>query len=278
MNFQRRIMLFNMKKECEKMSVRGQLTIFVIMAILLVASVALVFSLTKSSVTPGISASEDPAGFIRTCAEESASQAEKLLLEHSGFIDPNGGSSFVNYNNNLIAWMCYTPNYDDLCTNKHPMLRAEIEKQIYNYIKPKIDSCFSQMKSELSRYDYKDETQLNLSVQLLPNIIKINIGKKISYVKDNQKVTAEDFDSRVNSPLFNFVLDSIEIANQEVNCNCPEDSCNADILRMNADDPRFEINKPAYTSTGMEVYSIAERLSGKQIQFALRNCVKAPIA
>ena len=159
------------KKRGLEIDRKAQLTIFVIIAVLIVASIVLVFGLTRSSTTPKISAYDDPGRFIRSCAEESTYQAEKLLLEHTGFINPSG-NSFTDFNQVPIAWMCYTSSYDDICTNKHPMLRAEIEKELYNYVKPTVDKCFAQMKNELSRYGYNDETQLNMSVQIVPRLIK----------------------------------------------------------------------------------------------------------
>ncbi len=252
----------------------GQITIFVIIAIVLVAAVGFIFLISRPSVSPGISPRTDPEGYIRNCISSSVSNAEGLLIPNGGFVNPTG-NGFTNFNGSKIAWMCYTSSSEQLCTNNHPMLRVEIEKEIFNYIKPEIDRCFSDVKSELSSYDYSDKPIENFSVNIVPSGVKVVLEKEISYTKAGEKVTIDNFNTQINSPLFEFVLLTLKIVTQELNCNCGSESCDADLLRLNRDNRNFEITKPDYETNGREIYRIQETLSGKQFNLAIRNCVRS---
>ena len=251
---------------------KGQITIFVIIALILVVTLALVFVLIKTPST-GISADKPDTSksYITKCARDALSEAESLVIPHGGFLDTST-TNFVRYSGRDVLWLCYTSDYETKCRNKHPMLQQEIERQLENYVKPKIEECFSTMKTQLRNYDYKDEP-LYLDIKIIPTKTYMNITKKISYKINEQTINIEKFDSSINSPLYDFVSIANEISNQELrNCNCI-DACNADIFELNRLNPAFAIRKPAVGGDGEEVYTITEISSGKEFDLAIRNCV-----
>jgi hypothetical protein len=261
---------------CDK---KSQITIFVIIAIILVASVIFVFTL-RGKILPQIFPSSDIPGQIEKCAKDATNEAEKEVISHGGFLESSFAGSIDNgnylmFNTKKISMLCYTGEDYELCVNEHPVLNKEIENQIYMYIKPKIENCFSNIEKQYRNYDYKQGT-LNLSIKLAPKQILIKINKKISYVKSDNTVVYENFNNAINSPLYDFVFLANQIINQEVSCKCGKETCNADLIKLNRDNRDFEITKPVYTGNGEEIYVINEISSEKKFNFAIRNCVRSP--
>jgi hypothetical protein len=152
------------------------------------------------------------------------------------------------------------------------MLNLEIQKEIESYAQPKIEKCFSDIANQMKNYNYSEQN-LNFSTDIEPSVIKININKKISFTINNQQINLDNFNTQVNSPLYDFIKLSNEIINQELSCDCGKQSCNAKLVQLNLDNRGFDISKPVYPSSGEEGYHIEEISTGKKFNFAIRNCV-----
>lgn len=264
----------NMKKMRERNKIRNkssQITIFVIVALVIIAGMIIYF-IAKNPGEINISPSDNPRGYIDDCVAKALSNVEDSLIKNNGFFDLTGG--YINYDNTRVPYYCFASTELSLCTSKHSALSNEIKKEIYSELKPKVDKCFNDVKEQLKNYNYK-EGSMNLSIEVTPKKIQIKIIKEISYYKNEQKISFNRFDNFINSPLFEFIFLTNEIVNQELDCRCGEESCNADMVKLSMDNREFEITKPYYLNHD-EIYSIKEVLSGKKINFAVRNCYREP--
>ena len=255
-------------KEMRNRKKRSQVTVFVIVAILIVGLIILFFSLRNKSDSTTISPKDNPQGYIQDCAEKALVSAEKLLISHSGFANITD----YTYNGSAIAYLCYTSQDYTLCTDKHPALSNQIAGEAYSQINPKVQKCFDTVKDEFKNYNYQ-EGNLNITIEIAPKKISAKIDKKIAYTIQDKTTTLENFDVAINSPLYAFVSLTNNIINQELTCDCGKESCNADLSKLNLANRDYKIIKPVYSGSGTEVYSITEILSGKQFNFAIRNCV-----
>ncbi len=252
---------------------RSQITIFVIIALLIVISIGLIIYANPGKIAQSVSVQNNPHGFIQGCARDAANDAVEQIIPNGGILNP-AVEKYIEWQEVKPIWMCYTANKEQICTNLHPMLRAEIEKQIYDLIKPKIDSCFSQLKNEFESYDYTEE-DTNLELEIAPSKIYIKLSKKISYIKNGIANNLENFNTQISSPLYDFVIISNDIVNQEVNCDCRKDNCNADIIGINRDKREYETTRDI-DGYNNKIYSIKEVASGDEFNFAVRNCVRLP--
>jgi hypothetical protein len=251
-------------------SKRSQITVFVIIALVIVASIILLF-VSIPSQQARISPARDPQGYIQACAKIALTVAELKVIATGGFTNP---PDYLLFNNTKLTWMCYTPFNEQLCTNKHPMLNKEIETEIKKEILPKISKCFEDVEKALANSEYtQQETSLDVAVS--EKYLSARISKPISYVKNNQKLEITNFDVSLFSPLFRFIMFENDIINQELNCNCGKETCNADILELNKRNRDFEVRR-FVTGKNEKVYSIKEVLTEKQFNFAVRNCVRLP--
>ena len=248
---------------------RSQITIFVILALIIVVIIALIFSLSKTDIVQKLFGPKDPVFEIKTCAENSAKLFTEKLMPTGGVLNP---PNYLLFNNINAVWMCYTPFENQICINKHPALASEIEKEILDNIQPTIEQCFDALENELENYQ---AGELAFSIEIVPTKIRIKINKQISYTSNEQVVNIENFDTSINSPMYTFVSLTNEVLNQEVSCNCLQETCNADILKMDRENQDFQV-KRFVTGNNEKVYTITEKDSGKEFNFAVRNCVRMP--
>jgi len=263
-------------KKRGKMNAKSQITIFVIIALILVVSIALAFVFMQPPAAKISAEKPDTTrAYIADCLKDSFEDVEKIVISHGGFLELTNADS-VKFSGKDVLWLCYTSKYEQVCTNKHPMLRVEIEKEIISYVKPQIEKCFLDIKSQLNDYDYK-ENELVIEANILPRKVYFNITKELSYNIKDRVLTLNNFDSSLNSVLYDFVRLSTEVSNQEVRgCDCSK-TCNADLYQINKENQDFSISKNAMGGDGEEIYVIKETSTAKKFNFAVRNCVRAPI-
>jgi hypothetical protein len=248
-------------------SKKSQITVLIIIAIIIVIAIAFLFIFLKKP-EGYISPKENPKAYIDKCARDAITPILDNIYPNGGFTNP---VNYIIFNQKKVEYYCYTPNNFQLCTEIHPVIKKEIENEIKNQTINKINSCFTELRKQLSNYQ---EKPLTYSIEILPNQISIKIDKEVSYTQNGQTVTISNFKSSVNSRLFDFLRLSNDIINAEVNCNCNTQSCNPDLSEMNRNNRDFTITKPVYTGTGEEIYNIKEINTGKEFNFALRNCVR----
>jgi hypothetical protein len=250
---------------------RGQVTIFVIVAIVLVFIIAGFFLINReNSDIPSLK--ENPTGNIKAnvekCTRQAIDEAEKIVIKNAGFLEQE--NPFV-FNYTSYELLCDSSGTNNLCTNNHPALLIETQKEVLEYITPKINSCFETIKSSLRNYKYQENAN-TINVTIVPNEIRVEIIKNLVFEINDQVINIEKFNVKANSPLYDFLTITNKIINEELNCNCGSESCNANLVNLMRYNREFEVLKPVYSSNGQEAFTITEINSGKQFRFAIRNC------
>lgn len=246
----------------------GQVTIFVIIALILVVVIALIFVLIpKEGIN--IKPSENPKGYIDNCVSNAVEEAIEKILPTGGYLNVENG---LNYNNQEVAYLCYIEEERKICINQEPMLIDKMESEIYNYIKPQITNCFNSLKSELEGYQ---EIDSDFIVDIRPNAVIVLINKKITYIQRDSTNEINGFDSSVESSLFDIARITNQIINEEVNCDCGNEICNADVVKLSGQNQDFELEK-FVTGKNEEVYTIKNRKLKEEFVFAIRNCIRLP--
>src|SRR3990172_10717990 len=122
----------------------GQVTIFIIIAVVIVAiGIAVYFLYPQISSTLG--GEQDPNAFIQTCMEDEIQDNVDMVSSQGGSLDPE---LFILYQDERIEYLCYTEKYaPSLCVVQRPLLDNSIESEIKNGIEPEVKDCFSQLQS-----------------------------------------------------------------------------------------------------------------------------------
>mgnify|MGYP001617675513 CR=1 FL=1 len=241
---------------------RGQVTIFIIIALIIVVAIALIFVLWRKP-TIKISPSTDPEGYIENCIKEYTKEAIENLSEQGGDIKPEGS---VMYKGKDITYLCYNANFYKPCVNQRPLLIEHIEEEITSYIEPKMRKCFSSLEQELEKKGYEIEMgSMNITTELKVKKIIVTIGRKFSMTKEETR-KFEQFSAQLSHPIYELAEIAMEIANQEARY------CNFDILGFMIIYPEYNAEK-FRTGNSDTIYTLKEISTNKEFTFAIRSCV-----
>jgi hypothetical protein len=253
------------------LGMKGQLAIWVILGVVLVASVVLFFLLSPSADILKPAESEgvfDAQTFLEVCSTQYVNEVVDLMLPHGGFVNP---SNTVYFNNTEIAYICFNRGSFEPCIVQHPLLINEVKLEIKDYITPRIDECFEEMKRSFEGRvgDVSYEPYLNVAVDLEEDKIVLNIDRETTIAKQEEIRRSDVFRIEVANPLYNLVTIAMEIADQE------SQFCYFEYIGFNVIYPRYEIN-PYVMSDPTTIYVIRDTKTGKEMNIATRGCAILP--
>ena len=252
-----------------KINKRSQITIFIIIAILLVAAILLFFFMLRQR-NIEIQNQLNPVNYIDKCVKDNVEQAENIMLTQAGYINPE---KYILFNSNKVAYLCYNKNYYQACVNQEPVYIENLQQEIKNYIKPKIEECFYSLQQELQKRNYQiGQGALSLNVEAVPNLIKVKVEKKFETTLNEETRKYDEFNIRKSSSLFELANVAREIANQEA------EYCNFEYVGYMLFYPRFNIDKKSVgqAETASKIYIIGDRATGKRLYIAIRSCAIPP--
>jgi len=247
------------------MNRRGQITIFIIIALIIIVIIAMLFLVLKTPTSEKVD-EENPQAFIESCARGATEEALELLMPQGGFIEP---LNYKLHQNEKINYLCYTNEYYQTCSTQTPMFVEHIEKEIKDYIEPRVVSCFKVLESRFeSRYDVKT-SDMNLNVDLESKQVVIDIKKGFEMTRGDNVRTFNNFRTIIVNPIYEFARLSLKISSEE------SKSCDFDYVNYVMLYPEIDIRK-FVTGDAVRIYTLKEKKSNQEFKFALRNCILPP--
>ncbi len=193
---------------------RGQLTIFIIVAILIIAIVALFFAFPKLRTAVGFEKLETPENFIQTCLEDTIKENVEIISSQGGSLEP---SPSVEYLDEKIQYLCYTPQKYQACVVQIPFLEKNIEEEIKNSIKEDVDFCFNSLKENYDNRGYTTSLKKgDIVVELLPQKIVTTIKNEFVFSKDENVQKRETFRVVLNNNLYELTAIAQSIMDGEI--------------------------------------------------------------
>jgi hypothetical protein len=243
---------------------RSQITIFVILALIIVVIIALAVVLIKK---PGVNlnAEQNPQAYIEDCVKKSLENAESVQI--NGNLYPNITDNYIIYMNKKVKYLCKASMFYLPCVNQEPMLIEYVRKNMQTEIKPDVEKCFNDLKKILTSRGYNfQDGNMSLVVDFHDKLITATINKKIIIKKDEVTREFNMFSARLPSPLFNLVDTARNIVNYESTL------CEFNALNWEKNYPDIVI-KRFVTSDQTKVYTLTDKTSTKEINFAVKTCV-----
>lgn len=188
---------------------RGQITIFVIIALILVAGIIFYFVARNSFESAEIPASLEPAynGFL-DCVKEQADLGIGILEQQGGYIElPEfvSGSSYVPFSSQLdfagvpIPYWYYV-DYAGRQEQQVPS-KSDMEKDLENFIDLQIEECnFDEFYEEEYEIVF-DESETD--VEISGEEILIDVNMDLSLSKSGENVVVKNHEISVDSSLGN---------------------------------------------------------------------------
>ena len=199
---------------------RGQLTIWIIVAILLVAIIFLllfVYNPFKINFTRD-EIPQKPEVFISDCISDEVLETVDLLSRKGGYLeDPN---IFVPYNNFKVGYLCYTNQPYTICSNQQPFLDKFIEQELKTEFKQTnlINSCLSSYKTTVEKLGYQINTCNNpdFNVTIENDRIIFPFKCNIEMSKEDKSFRYQEIKPEVKTKLSNFIGIANKIVEQEI--------------------------------------------------------------
>ena len=248
---------------------KGQMTIWVILAIALVVSMVIFFTIESGGPKISIGADKEfsPESYIEKCVRSSVNDVVDVILPRGGFIDDKNVKMYDGIN---VSYLCLTNGYYEPCVNQHPMLLNEIEEGIRMNAGPDIEQCFADLKAELEGKNWEVSMKLmDIGVNIVKGKIILDIERKVTISKDDNIQSFDNFEVKVISPLYDLVNTAIEISNEEAKY------CYFEYVGYMVIYPKIDINKYAM-SDSTKIYTIKDKKSEKEMNIAIRSCAIPP--
>jgi len=242
---------------------RGQVTLFIIIAIILVGAIFLYFALSGRLERVLVGVEINPQEYVEKCTKDASEQAINILLPQGGYIEPE---NYKLFEDSKASYLCYNKGYYYSCINQEPMYIERVEQEIKNYIEPRVKDCFYALEQEYKDRNYAVESgEESISVNLNPKQVGVEIKKKFDISKGEEARSFDEFKVRFNSPVYDLAIIAIEIVNQEARF------CNFEYLGYSLLYPSYNIERTDVDG-GTRIYSVEEKISGKKLIFAVRSC------
>ncbi len=245
---------------------RGQIAIWVIVALIIVAIIIFILFVSRQK-PESIDSISDPKKLIRECTKEGIQEAIDIMLPQGGFVEPE---NYKTYKNIKIAYLCENIGYFKTCINQHPLLIEEMEKEIDEYAKPKIEACFADLERE--REKRGEEIQLGAmktNISLASNKVYYNIQREVTISKNSEKRSYDDFNIEIESPAYDLANVASDIVNQEAKY------CYFEYVGYMLLYPKLDISKFTL-SDSTKIYTIKDKETDKEMNIAIRGCAIPP--
>lgn len=218
---------------------KGQVTLFIILAIIIVAGILLFFLLRGRLIDDPIPEEFRPIQqqYI-SCIEESATAGISIMAESGGYIylpDFEPGSEYSPTSNQLdflgsaIPYWFYVSG-NNIVRDQVPSKR-EMEEQLEQFIEENMVCDFSRFEAEGFEIDIEDS--INVRADIRESEVRINVGKEIVASRDEESVILGEYDAEVRSKLGKFYEEAIEIYQKQKEDAILEEYT-ADTLYLNA--------------------------------------------
>ena len=241
---------------------KAQISIFVIVALLLVAVIILFFAIYRE---PTIKIGEEftPESFIDKCLRKSLRETVDVMLLQGGFVSP---TDYKIYNNIKVAYLCKNINFYDPCVTQYPLYITRLEQEIEINTRSAIEQCFISLEQELQdrRYEFSGGDSV-LEAKLKPWIVELTVFRDLSFSKGGVSQDFDSFTTGLSNPLYDIAYVANEIASQEAKF------CAFEYVGFNILYNKFDIRK--YTmSDSTKIYTIKDKQTGKEMNIAIRGC------
>jgi hypothetical protein len=250
------------KKEC--MNNKAQVTVFIIIALIILVVLILLF-LRRGELFV-VSSEANPLTQIKNCMSDSAEEAIGKLSVQGGSINPE---NYFMWNGTKIQYLCYASEYNTLCSMQKPMLKADIQKEIQNYVNERIDGCLSAVKDSLSRKGYSvTYKKPAINVELVLNNVIVNADEINLVISKSSTETYNSVRADIISKLYEFTMIASSIANLEAHYG------DSETLNYMINYPSLKVEKKKQMD-GTKIYVLTDRNANEKFIFASRSMALA---
>ncbi|MCX8159068.1 MAG: hypothetical protein N3D20_02150 [Candidatus Pacearchaeota archaeon] len=254
----------------EMRSKKGQVAIFVIVALVIVGAILLVllYPRIKESIAPPVF---NPENFLRDCIKDDVRNSVNILASRGGYENPEG---YLMYKGMKIKYLCYINGYYKTCIVQEPMIKNTFESEMERMLKQKINSCAYALKTEYERKGFSVKMGAIYSdVEIVLDKIRVNFIVPMKITKEETTQSFEKFSVDIPSKMYDLLMITTSIIDFEAAYGDSETTLYMQYY------PNLKIEKILYSgdlvvfNDGSKIYNVSDVTTGDYFVFASRSLV-----
>ncbi|PJE81092.1 hypothetical protein COU58_04440 [Candidatus Pacearchaeota archaeon CG10_big_fil_rev_8_21_14_0_10_32_42] len=226
---------------------KGQITLFVIVALIIIVLGASYFIFKDTLFTEKISPNLQPVEtHFLNCIDSKTKTGIKILQTQGGYIEPPpfvSGSNYMPFSSELNFFGARIPYWHTISGNNVPInqipSKENMQNQLSEYIKNQIESCnfnsFLEEDYEINKGIPKVEVSVN------DNYVRVFVDMNLNIQKGNESLLLTDHQVEVDSKLGTLYKDAVQFYNLEKKDMFLE-NYSIDFLRLYAPVDGFELS------------------------------------
>ncbi len=248
------------------MEKRGQVAIFVIVALVIVGIVLVMFIYPE--INPFAGPRElSPNQYLSDCIEPEFRNALEMLSRQGGYESP---PAYINYMGDKIAYLCYASGYYQTCVVQQPILMTHFSNELARILTPKADTCMRNLIVEYERRGYSvSYSEISSSVTLSPDIARIDFSAPITTTRDGVSKDFEGFDVTIETGIYDLLAISTSVIDYEATFGDSETRLYTQYY------PNLKLEK-LKMEDGIKIYKLTDVVTEESFAFATRSLVWPP--
>ena len=245
---------------------KGQVTIFIIIAVIVVAIGLLIFFIFPK-IKSQASSLENPEAYIQACIHDNLKDALDLTSSQGGSIAPE---NYYLYQGHKIEYLCYINTFYLPCIVQRPFLKQHIELELQTAISEKVQSCFNDLKVSYERAGYDVLlTPGTTEVQIIPDKVVATFNHDLTTTKGSNTAKYVSFNVVLDSKIYDLLGITNSIIDWESTYGDVETTTymnyyhNLKVEKLNQED-------------GSTIYILTNRDTEDKFQFASRSVAWPP--
>jgi len=245
---------------------RGQVTIFIIIAVVVVALAGLIYLIApKIGIDFGVE-EKNPQDFIQTCVEDDLKDIVQTIGLQGGTYEP---TNYFMYGDVPVAYLCYTPENYHACVLQKIAVEEGVEEEITKQISNIVDFCFNEMSQSYEDDGYSVSIRPGeVTVDLLPKKIVTSMDHEVTLSKEDSNIY-DEFEIMLDNNLYELIKIGQYIVEWEKAYG------GIDPLSVMQSYNFLDIDKDEMTD-GTTVYALIDKRAGGVFQLATRSYVFPP--
>ncbi len=247
-----------------KLNKRAQVTIFIILAIVIVALGIIIYMFYPQIKSSLGFVEQNPNAFMQSCLQDKVKETVAKITPQGGSLNPE---FYYLYQDVKIRYLCYTNEYIKKCTVQEPMLKESIEAEIKADIQSNVNECLNELERSFAGRGYQVSLRRGaFAVELLPKRIVVALNSSLLLKKGEETETYSEFKVVLNNNLYELVSIANSILSFEATVGDVETTSYMNYYR----DLKVEKLKQ---SDGTKIYILTDRNTEDKFQFASRSQV-----
>lgn len=245
---------------------KGQIAIFVIVALAIVGVILVVFAYPqiRNIVAPQ---ELSPEKYLGDCLEPEVRGAVELLAKQGGDEIPIGAAEYLD---TKIKYLCYVSGYYQTCVIQQPLLITHFAEELSRMTNSEAEQCARNLITEYERRGFSvSSSEITSDVSVVSGNIQIMLSMPMTITKEDTSRTFDKFDVLINSEIYNLLSIATSIVDYETTYG---DSETTNYLNYY---PNLKIEK-IKLEDGVKIYKLTNVVTEEVFQFATRSLVWPP--